>query len=635
MVPAIEQAFDRAFGRHANPWRHLGALGFFLFWIVAATGIYVYAFFDTSVAGAHSSLERLTREQWWLGGVMRSLHRYASDAFVAVALLHLAREALALHFRGFRWFSWTTGVVLLWFLYGSGVVGYWLVWDRVGQFSATATAEWFDVFGLGSGLVVGNFLTRADVTDRLFSLFVFLHIGVPLALLAAMWIHIERIAHTDTLPPRALGWGTLAMLLAVSLARPVGSDAPAAFGALPDTLRLDWFYLFAHPLMYATSAEVLWLILGGATLALLALPLAVPRRRAAARVDLARCTGCARCAHDCPYLAISIVPRSDGRAFLKQAVVRPEQCAACGICAGSCPTAAPPAQGGLAPGIDLPDRPLEAVRTQVAPLAALGRGIVFACRHGPNARAAGEDAVIELECAGQLPPSLAEYALRNGARNVRITGCAPDDCEYRLGNRWIDARIAGTREPHLNPNVARERLHTGWVGAKERLPRTARSAAQLAAFVIFGALIAGLSFAPRYRPLAPGEALLRVIVVHSGERLQPCRKLGLAELAARAPNMRAPEECPRARAPIEVSVELGGTVLLRERLAPAGVAADGAAQLYRRLSVPAGRHALQVRVRDSLRPDARAWERAETVDLAAGQVLTIDFRAGHGGILLL
>ena len=42
------------------PWHHLGALGYFLFWVIAATGIYLFAFFDTSVTGAHASLERLT-----------------------------------------------------------------------------------------------------------------------------------------------------------------------------------------------------------------------------------------------------------------------------------------------------------------------------------------------------------------------------------------------------------------------------------------------------------------------------------------------------------------------------------------------------------------------------------------------
>ncbi|TAK48704.1 MAG: hydrogenase iron-sulfur subunit [Betaproteobacteria bacterium] len=612
------------------PWHHLGALGFFLFWVVAATGIYLFAFFDTSVAGAHASVERLSREQWWFGGVMRSLHRYGSDAFIAVALLHLLRELLAGHFRGFRWFSWTTGVVLLWFIYASGIVGYWLVWDRVGQFSATATAEWFDVFALGSGPVVRNFLTPADVSDRLFSLFVFLHIGVPLALLMVMWIHIQRIAHTDTNPPRALGWAVLGTLFAVSLARPAQSDAAAAFGALPPALPFDWFYLFAHPLMYASSPAALWWIAAAATLVLLSLPLFARRRRAAAVVNLPRCTGCGHCARDCPYLAISLVPRSDGRAFLKQAVVRAEQCAACGICAGSCPTAVPPPRGPVRPGIDLPDRTLQAIREKIDRAHLERRALVFSCRHDRSQPPAAGACVIELECAGQLPPSFLDYALRRGAAAVSVTGCRPGACEFRLGAGWTEQRIDGTREPHLNANVARGKIRLLWWQ-----PRNTARAIQFAVFMLAAALLAWLSFDPPYRPLGEGEALVRVIVVHAGERLVPCRTLSAAELAARAPNMRAPEACARGRHPVPLRIELGGEVLIDEQLAPSGIARDGAAQLYRRFAVPAGQKALRVRVAEAPRPGARAWEREEEVRLAPGRVLTIDFRPQQGGILFL
>ena len=56
LLYATEGAFDRAFGQAGNPWRHLGGLGFFLFWIVAVTGIYVYIGFDTRVDGAYASV---------------------------------------------------------------------------------------------------------------------------------------------------------------------------------------------------------------------------------------------------------------------------------------------------------------------------------------------------------------------------------------------------------------------------------------------------------------------------------------------------------------------------------------------------------------------------------------------------
>ena len=48
----VEAVFNRAFGDRLNPYYHLGSLTFFLFWIVAGTGLYLFAFFDTSVTGA-------------------------------------------------------------------------------------------------------------------------------------------------------------------------------------------------------------------------------------------------------------------------------------------------------------------------------------------------------------------------------------------------------------------------------------------------------------------------------------------------------------------------------------------------------------------------------------------------------
>ncbi len=93
--------------------RHLGALGFLCFWLLAASGIVLYAVLDTSVAGAYRSIAELSRQPWVLGGWLRSLHRYAADAFVVLMLAHLLREWLFGRYRGFRRFSWLTGVPLL------------------------------------------------------------------------------------------------------------------------------------------------------------------------------------------------------------------------------------------------------------------------------------------------------------------------------------------------------------------------------------------------------------------------------------------------------------------------------------------------------------------------------------------
>src|SRR3990172_8455765 len=166
----VEGLFNLAFGDRMNPLYYLGPISYLMFWIVVASGLYLYIFFKTGVEEAYASVEHLTLQQWYLGGVMRSLHRYASDAMVLTMALHLARHFTFDHYRSFRWFSWVTGVVLLWLVYAAGINGYMLPWDRLAQFVVVATAEWFDWLPMFKGALIRNFIYPGSVNDRLFSL---------------------------------------------------------------------------------------------------------------------------------------------------------------------------------------------------------------------------------------------------------------------------------------------------------------------------------------------------------------------------------------------------------------------------------------------------------------------------------
>jgi ferredoxin len=410
--------------------KQLGALGFLLFWILAASGIYLYVRLDTSAALAYSSIDGL---EWWFGGILRSVHRYAADAFVVVTIAHIARELWLGRFRGFRAFTWISGVPLVWLLYASGLIGYWLVWDARSQLSFLATLEW-----------LGLAARAGEAPDRLFSLFVFLHIGLPLALLAGMWVHVQRLGSPKTLPGSRTTLIWLGALLVLAAAHPVISEPrwdPAR--ALQD-VAVDWFYQFLHPLMYATSPAVLWILALGATVLLVALPwLSRKPAAAAARVDPANCNGCGRCIADCPYEAIVLSDR-------KKAQVFAERCAACGICAGACPSSTPfRSIRELVSGIELPGLTMQDLRAGLK--AALpAPEVVFCCEKAPAAGAIG------LRCLAMLPPAFIEYALRNGAQRVRAVGCK-GECAYRLGLELAEARFAGLREPHLRATVRTER----------------------------------------------------------------------------------------------------------------------------------------------------------------------------------
>ena len=473
----VEAALDRAFGPAANPLHRLGALGFFYYWIVAATGVYLYIGFDTSVERAYASVEELTRSPWYLSGVMRSLHRYASDALVAVMLVHAAREFALDRMRGTRWFSWLTGGPVLVLVYASGITGYWMVWDRLAQYIAISTSEWLDWLPIFGEPIARNFLAPGSLSDRFFTLLIFLHIALPLALLFVLWIHLQRINRPKINPPRALAGGSLAAFLALSLWKPALSQGPADLTAVPNEIGLDWFYLALYPLLELWPQGTTWALVaaGGALFA--ALPWLPPlRRSSAAVVDLDHCNGCGRCVADCPYTAVALVARSDDKPFERQAAVNAGICVSCGICVGACPSSTPFRRAGeLVTGIDLPQYALDVLRATTEATAIRLRGadrvIVFGCEHGA-ARAmpeTGNVGIVHLPCVAMLPSSFIDFVVsRRLADGVFVAGCREESCMHRVGVAWMQARIDGTRDPYLRKRVPRERLATMWGAPFER-----------------------------------------------------------------------------------------------------------------------------------------------------------------------
>jgi len=467
LFQVAEGGANAAFGPENNPMYYLGGLTFFFLYVLVVSGIYVYIFYDTEVSGAYASIEYMTHEQWYLGGVMRSLHRYASDAMIVSMILHMLRRFFNDRYNGGRAFSWVTGVPMLWIVFITGLLGYWLVWDQLAQFIAVRTFEWIDWLPIIAEPTARNFLTNANMTDTLFRLLVVTHLGLPLFLLAAMLLHTNRLHQPKVNPPRNLAIGALASLLVLSLIHPALSHAPADLGKVPGVLHLDWFYLVVYPLIASWPKATVWALIGGGTIFIMLLPWLPPKRRdPAAEVELASCSGCNLCVEDCPYEAIRLEPRTDGHPrFNYVAEVIENKCVSCGICTGSCPFSSPFRHAKeLKSAIEMPQSGMQHLRdTTSRALQGLSGGqriIVFGCDHGMDVEDLNrtDTAEISLECIGMLPPSLIDYALRQGADGVFITGCRMGDCFHRLGNQWMQQRLNDERKPELHRKVERERV---------------------------------------------------------------------------------------------------------------------------------------------------------------------------------
>ena len=155
---------------------------------------------------------------------------------------------------------------------------------------------------------------------------------------------------------------------------------------------------------------------------------------------------------------------------------------------------------------------------------------------------------------------------------------------------------------------------------------------QALAYAAFAAVLGYFSTGPAYRLRGDNEAVVKLSFTHSAQLARACRERSAEELARLAPNMRTKMDCPRERATVLVELDMDGTPLYRIQAPPAGLHKDGAATVYRRLEIPAGRHQFRARLADG--PDgAFAFLREAGIDLAPGQVLIVDFTTDGGGFV--
>ncbi len=166
------------------------------------------------------------------------------------------------------------------------------------------------------------------------------------------------------------------------------------------------------------------------------------------------------------------------------------------------------------------------------------------------------------------------------------------------------------------------------------MPKPAALAGQVVLYALFAAFIGYFSAHPRYRHIAEDEALIKLSFSHPGALKSECRRRTPEELAKLAPNMRTPLDCPRERSPVRVELRLDDQVIAERTVKPSGLAHDGPSTAYARFPVKAGEHELGVRINDDVHVAGFNHEREETVKLAPGRVLVVDFDPAKGGILI-
>ena len=544
---ALEKPVDRIASSHLNPLYHTGTITVWLLIFITITGVYLLMFYQFGFEVSYLAVSNVERS--FVGRVIRAAHRYASDLAIIMALLHAWRMLFMDRFRGPRWLAWITGVVMAVAIWFTGVTGYWMVADIRAQ---AINQVFVDLIGRlpGGDAIILNHLMPISATSGwvLFVTLFFIHIGLPLSLILFMWLHIKRLQRGKILPPRFWIWLSLGFTAVAALLIPVGMLPKHNIVQLPGAMNIDVWYLSALPLALHMNPTLFWalnfLVLGVVS----AIPWMLgdwtrPKLKPIVVHD-DKCIGCTLCAKDCPYNALSMAERTDGKPHKFVAVVDPKLCVSCGVCIGSCPTDA----------LTLGDQPVEPLWLDTVARASQQGDrpvkVVFACErhvfHGAKkymfdpAHPGSLDLddqhveIVPLTCAAMAHPNLIGRALDAGAAEVQVVGCPPEDCANREGNLWEELRLKRERQPKLRRQYAGAPISMDWVPPNDFNRALAHPNQQteatayrfslrslppgklIPAFImlsLFMIITAGLSLAP-YTAFGDGDAAIEVQMQH-------------------------------------------------------------------------------------------------------------------------
>lgn len=653
-----------------NPFYYLGAIALFLMWVLLFTGLYLFLFYEISVEGAYKSIKYITEEQRFYGGIIRSFHRYAADGLVIAMILHALREFILGRYKNGRWVAWVSGVAILLFTLFSGVIGYWLVWDERAQVIAIITSEIADFIPILSEPLSLAFMSNSTVTNLFFFVVLFLHIVIPLLLFVGIWIHYFRISRPVINPYRWVSVAIVFVLLVLSVLKPVSSAPAADLHKIIPSVPIDWFFLFLYPMMAAIPSWASLITIISFSALFISIPwitkLVVSETKLSqekAEIVMKDCVGCTLCYMDCPYEAVYMKSKED-KTLVE---VIKSRCVSCGICIGSC------SFNAINMGQWTDKSIKETISRLLSPsspsLLKGGRGglpniLGFVCEKSvrmdglleqesntlkvlPNVK------ILTLPCIGIIHPSTIEYSLASCADGVIICGCKIGDCSYREGNRWLQARLAGERDPSFKGDKAKIKacylsaaetekfmeevnLFNAEVREGHIKPAAIKPALTIPAFLsfllpaIFVLIFSSLSY-PFFKS---DNAMLKIGFKHTSPKTHDCtdeevrayqEKMGMG-LIHMIKRKGEEKDCgKRERFPVYLELYIDDVKIFSETHKPTGLRKDGAVFYYHKFTVEPGSHTLSIKMRDSKKEGEFNYTFKEEIEFKTSQVISIDF----------
>ncbi len=245
---------------------YLGGMALFLFLVQVATGILLLLYYRPSAAEAFESVQYVMADVPF-GWLVRSIHSWGANLFVAVVFLHLISVFFLKAYRGPREITWVSGAVLLFLTLGFGFSGYLLPWNTLAFFATKVGTDVPAQIPVAGPLLSRILRGGSDVSGATLSRFYGIHVAIlPAMTTVLLGIHLLLVQRHGMSVPRsvegrtrrsipffpdflmrdAVGWlAAVGLLAALSAFFPweLGIKADP-FAPAPAGIRPEWYFLW-------------------------------------------------------------------------------------------------------------------------------------------------------------------------------------------------------------------------------------------------------------------------------------------------------------------------------------------------------------------------------------------------------
>lgn len=190
---AIKKQLKKPVPPHINWTFCFGGISFFLYIILAVTGVLLLMYYQPSTTEAYGSVVLITNIVPY-GWLIRGLHHWAGNLLILMVVLHMARVFFYGAYKPPRDLNWVVGVFLLFITLIFGFSGYLLPWNQVSFWATTVATD-----GVGAIPLIGDqlkYFVRGgpDISQLTLTRFFALHVVIlPAVMFIFLFLHFGMI----------------------------------------------------------------------------------------------------------------------------------------------------------------------------------------------------------------------------------------------------------------------------------------------------------------------------------------------------------------------------------------------------------------------------------------------------------